>query len=174
MTTEENKELSNSGVTSVNEIPAVDEVSVTPEQTAVPVQNEVYSPEPVDNSQQSSVLVSGGGDKKAPVWFYGLFLIVLSIFIIMTYLVFRSLGKSISIPWIKAPVTITATPILPTLTIAVTIAPETVDPELTQLKKLSDGDEITDLENDVNSTKLNFLEDGLKDLDNKFNFSSQP
>lgn len=180
MTTEENKELSNSDVTSVNEIPAVDAVNVVPEQIAVPVQNEVYSPQPVDNSQQSSVVVSGGGDKKAPVWFYGIFLLVLSIFIIMTYFVYKSLtaqaglGKPVSIPWIKAPVTITVTPILPTLTITVTIAPEAVDQELTQLKKLSDGDEITDLENDVNSSKLNFLEDGLKDLDNKFNFSSQP
>ncbi|MBI3954913.1 hypothetical protein HY338_00585 [Candidatus Gottesmanbacteria bacterium] len=174
MTKEENQELSNSGATPVNEIAAVDEVNVTPEQTAVPVQNEVYSPPPVDNFQQSSVVVSGGGDKKAPVWFYGLFLIVLIIFIIMTFLVYQTMGKSISIPWIKAPVSITATPILPTLTITVTIPPETLDPELTQLKKLNDGDEITDLENDVNSTKLNFLEDDLKDLDNKFNFSSQP
>lgn len=132
------------------------------EQTVVPVQD------------QPSVVVSGGGNGKTPVWFYALFLIVLAVFIMTTYLLYQSFGRSKQMPPASLPEKTTATPNVPTPTAVPTIFREQVDSELTKLTKLNPGDEIADLESDTGNTNLNSLEDWLKDLDNKFNFTSQP
>lgn len=144
------------------------------EQTVTPVQNQDYNPIPLNSSSQSSVVVSSGADNKTPVWFYGLFLIVLFIFIFLSYLIYPLLRNKISIPWLKPLTTVSLTPTAPVLNITPTITPEANDEVLIELNNLNESDEIADLEKDLTNTKLNFLEDDLKDLDNKFNFSSQP
>ncbi len=144
------------------------------EQTVVPVQDAVYNPPPLDDSVKSSVVVSGGGNGKTPVWFYVLFLIVLAVFIMTTYLLYQSFGKNKQTPSVKLPEKTTIAPSVPIPTAAPTIFREEVDAELMKLTKLNSGDEIADLESDTGNTNLNSLEDWLKDLDNKFNFTSQP
>ncbi len=132
------------------------------EQTVAPVQD------------QPSVVVSGGGNRKTPVWFYVLFLIVLAVFIMTTYLLYQSFGKNKQMPPAKLPEKTTVTPNVSTPTAVPTIFREEVDAELVKLTKLNPGDEIADLESDTGNTNLNSLEDLLHDLDNKFNFTSQP
>lgn len=140
------------------------------EQTVVPVQDAVYNPSP-DESANASVVVSGNGNKKTPVWFYGLFLIVLAVFIMITYLLYQNFGRSKQTTPAKLPEKISATPNAPTPTAIPTIFRVEVDPELTKLTKLNPGDEIADLESDTGNTNLNSLTDLLPDLDNKFNFT---
>jgi hypothetical protein len=102
--------------------------------------------------------------------FYLIFIITVVIFVIISYLLFNSFKNNkannqtaVVIPTIRP----TATPIaaVPTLT------PIPVDSEAVKLRTVSDSDEISSIEADIQGTDLSSIPQSIRNLDTLFNFS---
>ena len=110
---------------------------------------------------QHSTVVIPEKKENLPFWFYILFTVVAIVFFFISFLLAKTLID-------RQNQIVSPTPI-PQQTIDLTptsiITPAQEDQYTESLNSLSDSDELTSIETDVNSTELNQLEEDLQQLD---------
>lgn len=136
----------------------------------------------VPPSSSGSVIVTSGSG--TPKWFFILFGLTLVLFIIVTaFLVMTLLNKKKdedkqtaiapdSVPSVTAVPKLSPTlfPISPTVTL---LPPEASDSTVIKMDTLSNSDEISQIENDIQNTDLSFIDTGLENLDKQIGFTPE-
>ncbi len=124
-----------------------------------------------DSSFRKSTVAVSGKDR-INKWFYIMFGITLIVFIFLTSLILKIniLPFSLSMKNQPAPTPV-VTSVMQTSP-SPTIFVET-DPAVLQLNKLSESDNIVDLENDLKDTDLKPIEESIKNLDGEMDFNPQ-
>lgn len=124
-----------------------------------------------DSSSNKPTVVVSGKDRINKL-FYLLFAITLIVFIFLTSLILKMDNLPFSL-FMKNQPTVT-----PVVTSVVQISPSPTipietDSAVLQMNKLSESDNIADLENDLKNTDLKPIEESIKNLDDAMKFNSQ-
>lgn len=132
------------------------------------------APTEIPISSVPTVIVASE-NKKTPIWFYLVFVIVLICFIFMTILLGFTVKEKQFFPFMAmttspTPVVSSPTPFPTTITPTFSPVP-TIDQAIMSLNNLRNSDEIADLELDIENTNLSSLEESLKELDRQIGFS---
>ncbi len=121
-------------------------------------------------SNKPTVVVSG--KDRINKWFYLLFVITLIVFIFITSLILKTNNSSFSLFTKNQP---TVSQVV-TSVVHISPSPTTTietDSAVSQLNKLSESDNIVDLENDLENTDLKPIEESVKNLDDAMEFNPQ-